>query len=344
MIDGRRGRSESSAEVAESALDSTAGQFGAESAEPLAGPPAGSKRKRSLGLGRRLVALGVSADHVTVVGILVAALTGLSLATGRFWVGAGLLTVGGLMDTLDGAVAKAAGTSSRRGAFFDSVSDRVADAFIFAGLAWYFAAGPGHDPKLALLPIAILAVGNTISYERAKAESLGFVAKGGLMERAERLILLGLALLTHVLLVPLLWLSLALCLVTASQRFAKVWRQASADPELAHAVEEPAEALAGAAAAGPAWRPGRVESRWRAWREANAGTGRSSRRVVVVSRARARRREEPLTTRVRRVLTTERIGVRSSRGERPAGPSRPRADRRQQGTAAALRRRLGNSR
>ncbi len=135
-------------------------------------------------------------------------MTGLSLATGRFWVGVVLLTVGGLMDTLDGAVAKAAGTSSRRGAFFDSVSDRVADAFIFAGLAWYFAAGPGHDPGLALLPVGILAVGNTISYERAKAESLGFVAKGGLMERAERLILLGLALLTHLLLVPLLWVSL----------------------------------------------------------------------------------------------------------------------------------------
>lgn len=343
MIDGRRGRSEGSADVVDG-RDRSPASRGEALADPNAAPPSPSRRKYSLGVGRRLVALGVSADHVTVVGILIAAGTGLSLATGRFWVGVVLLTVGGLMDTLDGAVAKAAGTSSRRGAFFDSVSDRVADAFIFAGLAWYFAAGPGHDPRLALLPVAILAIGNAISYERAKAESLGFVAKGGLMERAERLILLGLALLTHLLLVPLLWLSVALCLVTATQRFAKVWRQASADPEVARAGEQPAVAVVAAAGPTPAWRPGRVESRWRAWREANTGAARSSRRVVVVSRARARRREEPLTTRVRRVLTTERIGVRSSRGERPARQSRPRADRRQQGTAAALRRRLGNSR
>jgi CDP-diacylglycerol--glycerol-3-phosphate 3-phosphatidyltransferase len=342
MIDGRRGRREGAADAGGGDREEGPGSPGAAVTEATAEAARSSHQKHSLGLARLLAGLGVSADHVTVVGILIAAGAGLSLATGRFWVGIVLLTVGGLMDTLDGAVAKAAGTSSRRGAFFDSVSDRVADAFIFAGLAWYFAAGPGRDPKLALLPVAILAVGNAISYERAKAESLGFVAKGGLMERAERLILLGLALLTHLLLVPLLWLSLALCLVTATQRFAKVWRQAA--PEVAQAGEMPATVHAATPGATPAWRPGRVESRWRAWREANAGAARSPRRVVLVSRARSRRREEPLTTRVRRVLTTERIGVRSTRGGRPARQSSARADRRQQGTAAALRRRLGNSR
>jgi CDP-diacylglycerol--glycerol-3-phosphate 3-phosphatidyltransferase len=340
MIDGRRGRSEGPGVI----QSNEPCPPDPEQAGPVVEPSSLARRKRSLGLGRRLVSIGVSADHVTVVGMLVAALTGLSLATGRFWIGVVLLTVGGLMDTLDGAVAKAAGTSSRRGAFFDSVSDRVADASIFAGLAWYFAAGPGHDAGLALLPVAILAVGNTISYERAKAESLGFVAKGGLMERAERLILLGLALLTHLLLVPLLWVCLALCLFTAAQRFAKVWRQASADPELALGRTEAAPAPAGAPSIG-AWRPGRVESRWRAWRQANTGGGRPPRqRVVVASRARSRRREEPLTTRVRRVLTTERVGARPLRGERTARENKPRADRRHQGTAAALRRRFGTGR
>jgi CDP-diacylglycerol--glycerol-3-phosphate 3-phosphatidyltransferase len=341
MIDGRRGRSEGPA------VDPAAERESPGGGAPAAG--AASGQKRSLSVGRRMVALGVSADHVTIVGMLTAALTGFSLATGRFWVGVVLLTVGGLMDTLDGAVAKAAGTSSRRGAFFDSVSDRVADALIFAGLAWYFAAGPGHDPGLALLPVGILAVGNTISYERAKAESLGFVAKGGLMERAERLILLGLALLTHLLLVPLLWVSLALCLYTATQRFVKVWRQASADPELLQARAEPATMPAGAPAV--AWRPGRVESRWRAWRETSGGTRRPSRQLVVASRARSRRWEEPLTTRVRRVLTTERrvltsdrVGARPARSGRAQRPGKPRAGRRPQGTAAALRRRLGTGR
>src|SRR3546814_5157614 len=66
-----------------------------------------------------------------------------------------------------------------------------------------------------------------ISYERAKAESLGFDARGGLMERAERIIALGVGLLFDSLLIPVLWVMLVLTLVTAGQRFVKVWRQAS---------------------------------------------------------------------------------------------------------------------
>ena len=76
-----------------------------------------------------------------------------------------------------------------RGAFFDSVADRISDAFLFGGVAWYLAAH--HHGEMVLLPFAILAVTSLISYQRAKAELLGLSAKGGLMERAERFILLG---------------------------------------------------------------------------------------------------------------------------------------------------------
>ena len=69
-----------------------------------------------------------------------------------------------------------------------------------------------------------------ISYERAKAESLGLDAKGGLMERAERVILLCVGLLFDVLLIPVLWMMLVLTSVTAVQRFVKVWRQAGRPP------------------------------------------------------------------------------------------------------------------
>ena len=109
------------------------------------------------------------------------------------------------MDTLDGVVAKAAGTASKKGAFLDWSPTGSRMPCIFGGVAWYLAVG--KDPKMALLPFAILAVSAVISYERAKAESLGYDAKGGLMERAERLILLGVALLLHFILVPLLALS-----------------------------------------------------------------------------------------------------------------------------------------
>src|SRR5580658_8907675 len=88
------------------------------------------------GLGKRLVALGVSADAVTVAGMVLAAITAVVIGAGHLWIGVVLLTGGGLMDTLDGVVAKAAGTSSSRGAFFDSVSDRVSDGFIFGGVTW----------------------------------------------------------------------------------------------------------------------------------------------------------------------------------------------------------------
>ena len=67
-----------------------------------------------------------------------------------------------------------------------------------------------------------------ISYQRAKAESLGFDAKGGIMERAERFIVLAIGLLFGQILIPVLWVMLVLTLVTAVQRFVKVWRQASA--------------------------------------------------------------------------------------------------------------------
>ncbi len=83
-----------------------------------------------------------------------------------------------------------------------------------------------------MLPVAIMALAMFVSYQRAKAESLGYEAKGGIMERAERVIMLALALLFPEVLIPILWIMLALTAVTALQRFVKVWRQASIDRPL----------------------------------------------------------------------------------------------------------------
>jgi CDP-diacylglycerol--glycerol-3-phosphate 3-phosphatidyltransferase len=96
------------------------------------------------------------------------------------------------------------------------------------GVAWYLASEYGGH--IAVLPLAVLGASMLISYERAKAESLGFDARGGLMERGERFVVLGFGLLFDSLLVPVLWVMLALTLVTAVQRFVKVWRQASNPP------------------------------------------------------------------------------------------------------------------
>ena len=148
-----------------------------------------------------------------------------AIGGGALRLGLVLLVLTAVPDVLDGAVAKASGTASPRGAFFDSVCDRLTDALLLGGVAWYLASR--HPGRIALLPMAVLALSMLISYERAKAESLGFDARGGLMERAERLIALGLGLLFSQVLIPILWLMAVLTAVTAGQRFVKVWRQAS---------------------------------------------------------------------------------------------------------------------
>lgn len=182
-------------------------------------------------IGDRLQRLGISADLLTGAGLVAASATALAVGSGHLTLGLVLLVITGLNDLLDGPVAKASGTASMRGAFFDSVSDRVADALILGGIAWYLAST--HSAHLALLPFAILGVTTLISYQRAKAESLGIQAKGGLMERAERIILLALGLLLPALLVPILWVLLVLTTATACGRFLTVWRRAEAPPPAA---------------------------------------------------------------------------------------------------------------
>jgi CDP-diacylglycerol--glycerol-3-phosphate 3-phosphatidyltransferase len=168
---------------------------------------------------------GITADHLTASGVLIAGASAVAIANGALRAGLLLLVLCALPDLLDGAVAKAAGTAGPRGAFFDSVSDRVTDALLLGGVAWYLSTT--HTGRIAVLPLAVLGASMLISYERAKAESLGFDARGGLMERAERIIALGVGLLFDSILIGVLWVMLVLTLVTAVQRFAKVWSQAS---------------------------------------------------------------------------------------------------------------------
>jgi len=176
-------------------------------------------------VGAQLLRAGFTADRLTAMGVVMSAFAAVAIATGHLSLGLLLLVLTGLPDALDGAVAKAAGTAGPRGAFFDSVADRVSDTFLLMGVAWFLA--ETHGGLMPLLPMAVLGSSLIISYERAKAEALGFNAKGGVMERAERVILLGLGLLFQGLLIPVLWIMLVLTVVTAVQRFVKVWGQAS---------------------------------------------------------------------------------------------------------------------
>ncbi len=176
-------------------------------------------------IGRWLVRVGFSADVLTGSGLVFAGATAWAIAEGMHLWAVVLLTLTGLHDLFDGPVAKASHRASQRGSFFDSVSDRLADATLLGGVAFYLTAH-GHG-QLVLLPFAILTATFLISYQRSKAESLGLVAKGGLMERAERMILLGVGLLASAIFIPVLWIMLVLTSMTAGGRFWRVWHAAA---------------------------------------------------------------------------------------------------------------------
>src|SRR4051812_17893517 len=178
-------------------------------------------------VGEALRRAGISADVITGAGIVMSIACAVGIASGHLVWAVVLLALAGVPDALDGAVARAGGVSSTRGAFLDSVSDRFTDAIIFGGVAWYLAGRGGH---IVMLPFALYAAASLVSYQRAKAESLGFNAKGGLMERAERFFVLGFGLAFSSLLVPVLWVMLALTAFTAVQRFVKVWGQTDRPP------------------------------------------------------------------------------------------------------------------
>ncbi|HUV57568.1 MAG TPA: CDP-alcohol phosphatidyltransferase family protein [Acidimicrobiales bacterium] len=182
----------------------------------------------TLPTGRWLVRIGFSADVLTTSGLIFSCATAWAIATGHHWLAIVLLILTGFQDMFDGPVAKASHRASQRGSFFDSVIDRVSDSMLLGGVAYYLTAH--HHGQLVLLPFAILTTTFLISYQRSKAESLGLAAKGGLMERAERMILLGVGLLAKPIFIPVLWVMLVLTAMTAAGRFRRVW-QIAARPE-----------------------------------------------------------------------------------------------------------------
>ena len=183
-------------------------------------------------IGAALRKTHMTPDVLTVIGLLIGAASAVAVGDGRMRLGLILVILAALPDLLDGALVKASNASSQRGAFLDSTVDRVTDALLLGGICWYFATT--KDPRLAVLPFAVMAISSVISYQRAKAESLGLDAKGGLMERAERIVLLCIGLFLEPwfddALVWVMWLMLVLISITAVQRFVKVWKQAAVAP------------------------------------------------------------------------------------------------------------------
>ena len=181
-------------------------------------------------IGQSIKRIGVTADMITAAGIVFAVAAAVAIGAGALNLGLLLLVLTGIPDLVDGAVAKAWGTASQRGAFFDSVSDRLTDGLLFGGVTWYLVSSDGR-PWVVLLPVACYVSASLVSYIRAKADALGLDGSGGLVERAERFILLAVGLLFPQLLLVVLAVIVVLNMITAGQRFVKVWNQAAAPPK-----------------------------------------------------------------------------------------------------------------
>ncbi len=138
---------------------------------------------------RAMVAMKVSPDVFNFAGMFFGILAGVAFVRASLAVAGWMIILGGLCDIFDGRIARARGVTSRYGEFLDSMLDRFAETFAFMGLAVYFA------PSLWAVLATALALGASlmVSYARAKGAVVGVDCRGGVMQRAERLVLLALA-------------------------------------------------------------------------------------------------------------------------------------------------------
>jgi CDP-diacylglycerol--glycerol-3-phosphate 3-phosphatidyltransferase len=211
-------------------------------------------------IGRTLAGWGVPPDLVTAIGTVGSVAAALwFLPRGQLFVGVCVITAFVLLDLVDGAMARALGPGTQFGAVLDSTCDRLADGALFAALTWW-CLRLGDQPHTAVAAMISLVAGLVVSYLKARAEASGLSAQGGLVERAERLILALAGTALEGLGVPgalgvALWLLAVGSVITLGQRLLAVHRSArasaasSASASASAAAEDPvAESVAPVAA------------------------------------------------------------------------------------------------
>ncbi|MEJ5301752.1 MAG: CDP-alcohol phosphatidyltransferase family protein [Thermodesulforhabdaceae bacterium] len=177
-----------------------------------------------------LVKLKLEPNHLSLLGLFFSIVAGISYVYSPF-LGGTFTLLSGLMDTLDGSLARTTGKSKKAGAFLDSVLDRYTELFIFLGIWGYFYRINYAVPLVSVLIILILFGSLMVSYTRARAEGLGEKCIVGLFQRGERIIILGCAGLVYLffphpmVLFVTLWIFLIGTNATAFWRFAHVLKK-----------------------------------------------------------------------------------------------------------------------
>ena len=138
---------------------------------------------------RACLRLGVTPDHLNLAGLLLGLASGLLIASARLEAAGWAIALAGVCDILDGRLARTLKLASPYGKFIDSTLDRFVETFAFVGFAWYLRTTP-HG---AVLAGAALAASLLVSYAQARGETVSVSGSGGLMQRAERMVLTCLA-------------------------------------------------------------------------------------------------------------------------------------------------------
>jgi phosphatidylglycerophosphate synthase len=137
-------------------------------------------------LWRVLLAANVPANVVTEVAAVLGLASGTAVAFGFFGLGGWMFIFSGILDAIDGRIARLRNEATRAGAALDSILDRYVDTAFLAGLGWYY-----RDSWVLLLVFLAINGTSVTPYVRAKGEALGISMRDGLMQRAERLVYLG---------------------------------------------------------------------------------------------------------------------------------------------------------
>lgn len=173
---------------------------------------------------------GFSPTFFTIAGLIVTVFGAAAIMAGYVRPAGILILLGGLCDTLDGLIARTTGQASRFGALLDSSVDRYSEFITYLGLAAHFI---GLEDYATLTCVLLALCGSfMVSYIRARAESLGFETKIGLLQRPERIVLIGLGALVHVTALQIVvWTIAVFANFTALQRIRWVAKQDSNDFE-----------------------------------------------------------------------------------------------------------------
>lgn len=166
--------------------------------------------------------LGIMPNTMTIIGLVGNILGAIMVSQGELTLGGILILVMGPVDALDGTMARLRGMAGEFGALVDSVTDRYSELVIFAGLLYYYVS---QDNELAALVVFAAAAGSVlVSYIRARAQSIGYDTKVGILTRVERYLVLAPSLVFNIPMVGL-WIIAILANVTALQRIVDVRRQ-----------------------------------------------------------------------------------------------------------------------